>query len=386
MGKIIAISNQKGGTGKTTTTVNLGTGLANEGKKVLLIDYDAQGSLTQCLGYPNPDELSVTISSLMEKSINERPTEHGEGILHHSEGVDFIPANIELSGMETFLVNTMSRERVLKNYLSQIKDNYDYVLIDCTPSLGMLTINALTAANEVIIPVQSHFLPTKGLEQLLGTVAKVKRQLNPTLKINGILLTMVDGRTNLAKDMLADLYITRKTFSAQELTYSPAERFISNDEIDKLLQRGGIVSNGKYRIYTFFDTHNDKKERIKFLKNEYGIGGSYNGVSNEDHGGKGISFSHGDLTKPYAKILLKWNEVEKRIDRLIKSRNYLNEAEIKNIPNYEKEQVAHSIRRAYAYDITEGMVKPYPSGSEYTDATKILVDKLSDTTHTQTLY
>ncbi len=131
MGKIIAISNQKGGTGKTTTTVNLGIGLANEGKKVLLIDYDAQGSLTQCLGYPNPDELSVTISNLMEKSINEQPTEYGEGILHHSEGVDFIPANIELSGMETFLVNTMSRERVLKNYLSQIKDNYDYMLTDC---------------------------------------------------------------------------------------------------------------------------------------------------------------------------------------------------------------------------------------------------------------
>lgn len=186
-------------------------------------------------------------------------------------------------------------------------------------------------------------------------------------------------------NVVAELYITRKTFTAQELTYTPPERFISNDEIDKLLQRGGIVSNGKYRIYTFFDTHIDKKERIKFLKNEYGIGGSYNGVSNEDHGGKGISFSHGDLTKPYAKILLKWNEVEKRIDRLIKSRNYLNEAEIKNIPNYEKEQVAHSIRRAYAYDITEGMVKPYPSGSEYTDATKILVDKLSDTTHTQTM-
>ena len=210
-GKIIAISNQKGGTGKTTTTVNLGIGLANEGKKVLLIDYDAQGSLTQCLGYPNPDELSVTISNLMEKSIDEQPTEHGEGILHHSEGVDFIPANIELSGMETFLVNTMSRERVLKNYLSQIKDNYDYVLIDCTPSLGMLTINALTAANEVIIPVQSHFLPAKGLEQLLGTVAKVKRQLNPTLKINGILLTMVDGRTNLAKDISQ---LIRKTYGS----------------------------------------------------------------------------------------------------------------------------------------------------------------------------
>ena len=201
MGKIIAISNQKGGTGKTTTAVNLGIGLANEGKKVLLIDYDAQGSLTQCLGYPNPDELSVTISSLMEKVIREQPVLENEGILHHKEGVDFIPANIELSGMETALVNIMSRERVLKDYLATVKDNYDYVLIDCTPSLGMLTINALTAANEVIIPVQSHFLPAKGLEQLLGTVAKVKRQINPALKINGILLTMVDGRTNLARDI-----------------------------------------------------------------------------------------------------------------------------------------------------------------------------------------
>ena len=201
MSKVIAISNQKGGTGKTTTTVNLGIGLANEGKKVLLIDYDAQGSLTQCLGYPNPDELSVTISSLMEKVIREQPIAKDGGILHHKEGVDFIPANIELSGMETALVNIMSRERVLKDYLATVKDDYDYVLIDCTPSLGMLTINALTAANEVIIPVQSHFLPAKGLEQLLSTVAKVKRQINPTLKINGILLTMVDGRTNLARDI-----------------------------------------------------------------------------------------------------------------------------------------------------------------------------------------
>ena len=201
MGKIIAISNQKGGTGKTTTAVNLGIGLANEGKKVLLIDYDAQGSLTQCLGYPNPDELSVTISSLMEKVIREQPVLENEGILHHKEGVDFIPANIELSGMETALVNIMSRERVLKDYLATVKDNYDYVLIDCTPSLGMLTINALTAANEVIIPVQSNFLPAQGLEQLLGTVAKVKRQINPALKINGILLTMIDGRTNLARDI-----------------------------------------------------------------------------------------------------------------------------------------------------------------------------------------
>ena len=201
MSKVIAVSNQKGGTGKTTTTVNLGIGLANEGKKVLLIDFDAQGSLTQSLGYPNPDELSVTISTLMEKTVNEQPVAKNEGILHHAEGVDFIPANIELSGMETALVNIMSRERVLKNYLSQVKDNYDYVLIDCTPSLGMLTVNALTAANEVIIPVQSHFLPAKGLEQLLGTINRVKRRINPDLKIDGILITMVDNRTRFGRGL-----------------------------------------------------------------------------------------------------------------------------------------------------------------------------------------
>lgn len=201
MNKIIAIANQKGGVGKTTTTVNLGIGLVNEGKKVLLIDCDAQGSLTESLGYQNPDKLEVTLSTLMQKAIEEQPIADGEGILHHKEGVDLVPANIELSGLETALVNIMSRERVLKSYIDRVKDNYDYVLIDCTPSLGMLTINSLAAADEVIIPVQAHYLPAKGLEQLITTVGKVRRQINPDLKIGGILLTMVDRRTNYAKDI-----------------------------------------------------------------------------------------------------------------------------------------------------------------------------------------
>lgn len=201
MSKVIAIANQKGGVGKTTTTVNLGVGLANSGKRVLLIDCDAQGSLTESLGYQNPDSIDVSLSTLMQKSIEEKTIFPGEGILHHREGVDLVPANIELSGMETALVNTMSRERVLKNYIDTVKENYDYVLIDCTPSLGMLTINSLAAADEVIIPVQAHYLPAKGLEQLISTVSKVKRQINPKLKIGGILLTMVDGRTNYAKDV-----------------------------------------------------------------------------------------------------------------------------------------------------------------------------------------
>ncbi len=201
MSKVIAIANQKGGVGKTTTTVNLGIGLVNEGKKVLLIDCDAQGSLTESLGFQNPDDLKVTLSTMMQKAINEEPFAKDEGIIHHSEGVDLVPANIELSGMETALVNIMNRERALKTYIDKVKDNYDYVLIDCTPSLGMLTINSLAAADEVIIPVQAHYLPAKGLEQLITTVGKVKRQINPELKIGGILLTMVDKRTKFAKDV-----------------------------------------------------------------------------------------------------------------------------------------------------------------------------------------
>ncbi len=201
MSKVIAIANQKGGVGKTTTAVNLGIGLAKEGKRVLLIDCDAQASLTESLGYRNPDDMDITLSTLMQKVIEEQPINANDGILHHTEGVDLVPANIELSGMETALINIMSRERILKEYINQVKSNYDYVLIDCTPSLGMLTVNALTAANEVIIPVQAHFLPAKGLEQLMKTVSKVKRQINPKLKIGGILLTMLDNRTNFAKEI-----------------------------------------------------------------------------------------------------------------------------------------------------------------------------------------
>ena len=187
---IIAVVNQKGGTGKTTTTENLGVGLALEGKKVLLVDTDPQASLTVSLGNPCPDELSPTLSDLMGKIMVESPIAPGEGILHHPEGVDLVPSNIELSGMEVALVNAMSRETILQQYLDTVKQNYDYILLDCMPSLGMLTVNALAAADNVLIPVQAAYLPAKGLEQLLGTINKVKRQINPKLRIEGILLTI----------------------------------------------------------------------------------------------------------------------------------------------------------------------------------------------------
>lgn len=202
-GTVTAVVNQKGGTGKTTTCENLGIGLAMEGKKVLLVDTDPQASLTISLGYPMTDRISPTLSDLMKKIVSDQPIELGEGILHHPEGVDLVPANIELAGMEVSLVNVMSRESVLKQYLDSVKKEYDFILLDCMPSLGMLTINALAAADNVIIPVQAQYLPAKGLEQLLQTVNKVKRQINPKLRIEGILLTMVDGRTNYAKDISA---------------------------------------------------------------------------------------------------------------------------------------------------------------------------------------
>ena len=201
--KTIAVVNQKGGTGKTTTCENLGIGLAQEGKKVLLVDTDPQASLTISLGYPRPDDLPVTITDILSKVIVDKPIEEGEGILHHAEGVDLMPANIALSGLEVSLVNVMSRESILKQYLDTIANKYDFIMLDCMPSLGMITINALAASDSVLIPVQAHYLSAKGLEQLLGTVSKVKKQINPRLQIEGILLTMVDGRTNYSKDISA---------------------------------------------------------------------------------------------------------------------------------------------------------------------------------------
>lgn len=207
--KTIAICNQKGGVGKTTTTVNLGVGLAMQGKRVLLIDADPQGDLTTSLGWQNTDSLNITLATKLSNVINETMNQPTEGILHHDEGVDVIPANLELSAMEFNLVNAMSRETTLKTYLIEVKHNYDYVLIDCMPSLGMITLNALSAADSVIIPVQAQFLPAKGMTQLLQTVARVKKYINPNLMIEGILLTIVDNRTNLAKSTVEAL---RKNF------------------------------------------------------------------------------------------------------------------------------------------------------------------------------
>ena len=184
--KVIALTNQKGGVGKTTTAVSLGVGLANQGKKVLLIDADAQANLTMSLGWQEPDELPVTLSPIMQNIVDDRPMDIHGGILHHPEGVDLMPSSIELSGLEVRLIQAISCERVLKTYVNAVRKDYDYVLIDCMPSLGIMVINALAAADSVIIPTQPHYLSAKGLELLLGSVSKVRRQINPKLKSDGI--------------------------------------------------------------------------------------------------------------------------------------------------------------------------------------------------------
>ena len=231
---IIGIVNQKGGTGKTTTCVNLGIDLVHEGKRVLIADCDPQGSLTISLGYPQPDSLPVTLADLMGNVLSDIPIHPGDGVLHHEEGVDILPANIALAGMEVSLVNAMSRETTLKQVLANYSKNYDHILLDCSPSLGMLTINALTAADRIVIPVQAQYLSAKGVEQLLGTVARVKHNINHKLKIDGVLLTMVDSRTNNSKEIAS---LLRSTYGTKIKVF--------DTEIPRSVRAAEISAEGK---------------------------------------------------------------------------------------------------------------------------------------------
>lgn len=250
--EVIAIANQKGGVGKTTTTFNLGVALAQEGKKVLLVDADPQGDLTTYMGVHDTDNIP-TLASLMECYIQDRNIDTDSAIIHHKENIDLLPTNLDLSAMEISLVTAMSREYTIKNCLSSIKDKYDYILIDCMPSLGMITINALASADKVVIPVQTQFLAAKGMGHLLKTVAKVKRSINPNLKIGGILLTLVDKRTKLSKE----------TKQLLEENYGNIVK-IYNTQIPSAVKVAESTSSGK-SIFSY-----DKNSKVTSAYKEFG--------------------------------------------------------------------------------------------------------------------
>ncbi len=207
MGEIIAVANQKGGVAKTTTVINLAAALGRKGYKVLMVDADSQGSLTIASGIKQADDLEVTLASKMYERAGDNEVDNDvmDAIMNIAEQIDLIPGNITTAPLETYLVNVIGRELLLRDILNEVRDEYDYILIDCMPSLGMMTLNALVAADNVLIPVQAEYLSVKGLNQLLGAVKSVKGRLNRNLGVKGIVITMLKTNTRYGKDIVSKI-------------------------------------------------------------------------------------------------------------------------------------------------------------------------------------
>ena len=252
--KIIALCNQKGGCAKTTTAISLGTGLARQGKKVLLVDFDPQSNLTQGFGFNEPNEIEYTIGDIMNALINGNEPPYIHDCILKAEGVDFIPSNFGLSAIEILLVNTLSRENKLKQFLAPLRKSYDYILIDTMPFLGMLTVNALVAADSVILPVQAHFFSARGMEMLVQNIMMVRKELNPALVVEGVLITMIQKHTNFGREIA----------EAIRNTYGDHFKIFKN-QIPLSIKAAETTSKGK-SLYTFEPKNRTAQAYERFVK------------------------------------------------------------------------------------------------------------------------
>lgn len=245
--RTIAVANQKGGTGKTTATLSLGVALAQKGKRVLLVDTDPQGDLTKCLGWADPDSLELTLADHIQAIIDGRKLDSREGILSHVEGVDLMPANINLAGTEMSIFMAMSRERILSTWLEPLKRSYDFVIFDCAPTLGIIPVNAFVASDSVLIPVSAEYLSAYAMTCLLETIGRVRRQINPTLEVEGILIMLFSTRNNLSKEIDKEIRVqyggTYRVFETIiPRVVSAAETAATGVSVFKYDRRGKVAS------------------------------------------------------------------------------------------------------------------------------------------------